>query len=199
MTARAWATAGSGPPPRAARASHSGSSVRCSSRNANDSVTELSPRWRNSNAQLRVGVRVVLGVAALVEERPVVVAPARRRDHQVDLAGHARRRAEGARRLGRPRLGVEVDVGLAPQVDAEPGERRRRTTATSRSAGNIGVEVRGAKEARQVGSGEAPRAGAAPRARAGRRAPPGRRPRSPRGSARVCRASASRSIPRSSA
>ena len=44
-----------------------------------------------------VGVRVVLGVAALVEQGAVVVPPTGRRDHQIDLVGHARGRAEGAR------------------------------------------------------------------------------------------------------
>ena len=34
---------------RARASSQVGSSVRCSNRNANPSVTELSPRWRNSN------------------------------------------------------------------------------------------------------------------------------------------------------
>ena len=35
-----------------------------SSRKANDSVTALSPRWRNSKGELRVGAPVVLRVAA---------------------------------------------------------------------------------------------------------------------------------------
>ena len=55
------------------------------------------PQMPELERQAGVGVRVVLDVATLVEERAVVVPPARRRDHQIDLVGNARRRAEGAR------------------------------------------------------------------------------------------------------
>jgi hypothetical protein len=73
--------------------------------------------------QPRVRVGVVLCVAALVEERGVVVTPTVRRDHQVDLVGDARSRAKRSRGLRRPRLRVEVDVALAIQVYAQARQR----------------------------------------------------------------------------
>ena len=58
-------------------------------------------------------VREVLGVACLVEERAPVVGSAHRLDDEHDAAGHLDRRAEGARRLQRAALDVELDVLLA--------------------------------------------------------------------------------------
>ena len=68
-------------------------------------------------------VREVLGVARLVEQRPPVLRPADGLDHEHDAVRHLDRRAERARRLGRPLLEVELDVALAAQVDAEIAER----------------------------------------------------------------------------
>ena len=55
------------------------------------------PQMPELEREAGIGVRVVLDVAALVEERAVVVATATRRDHQIDLVGDAGSRAEGAR------------------------------------------------------------------------------------------------------
>jgi len=68
-------------------------------------------------------VRVVLGVAGLVEEGFPVVLAADRLDDEHHLSWHLDRRTEGARRLARPRVQVEVDVFLGVEVDAEIGER----------------------------------------------------------------------------
>ena len=68
-------------------------------------------------------MRVVLGVPRLVEEGVPVVGPSDRLDDEHHAAGNLDRRAEGARRLGRPRLDVQVDVLLGPKVDPEPCER----------------------------------------------------------------------------
>ena len=96
---------------------------------------------------------VVLGVAGLVEERLPVVLAADRLDDEHHLPRHLDRRAERARRLGRARLEVEVDVRLRPQVDPEVGQRRleRRQHAIRRVEL---IELRRPEEPRDV-----PRAG----------------------------------------
>ena len=74
--------------------------------------------------QVGRGVRVVLRVPGLVEERAPVVGAAHRLDDEDDAAGHLDRRAERSRALLRPLLDVELDVLLRFEVDAEVGERR---------------------------------------------------------------------------
>jgi hypothetical protein len=99
--------------------------------------------------QLGVHAAVVLRVAALVQQRHVVVAPAGRRDHEVDLAGRAHGRAERARRLARARLHVEHDSVLGVDVDAQP--RHRRLIGRQQSlAGEAPIGLGEAEEAGQV-------------------------------------------------
>jgi hypothetical protein len=81
--------------------------------------------------QERRSVREVLGVPRLVQQRGVVVGAALRQHHEVDLVGHADGTAEGARRLELAHLGVEMDVGLRGEVDAEPGERTLEASAAA--------------------------------------------------------------------
>src|SRR4029078_1529883 len=62
-------------------------------------------------------------VPRLVEERMPVVGTPDRLDDEHDAAGNLDRGAEGARRLRRTRLDVEVDVLLRLEVDPEALER----------------------------------------------------------------------------
>ena len=91
----------------------------------------------------------MLRVAGLVEEREPVVGAALRLDHEHDLVGDLDRRAEGARRLGRALLDVEVNVLLRIQVDAEvaerPAQRRHHPVGGKRL-----VPARAAEEAADV-------------------------------------------------
>ncbi len=98
--------------------------TRCSSRNAQASVTALSPRQRASNPERRGRVREVLRVAGLVEQRAPVVDSPDRLDAQDDATGDVDGRAERPRILARTRLEVEMDVALRSQVDAELRQRR---------------------------------------------------------------------------
>ena len=91
----------------------------------------MSPRRFASIGRSARGVRVVLGVAGLVEERLPVVAAADRLDHEHHAARHLDRRAERARALARPLLEVEVDVLLRAQVDAEVARASPRARAAS--------------------------------------------------------------------
>ena len=73
--------------------------------------------------ELGAGVRKVLSVTGLVEERVPVVAAAHRPDHEHHLPRHLDRRAERARRLVLAILRVDVHVLLRLQVDTEVGQR----------------------------------------------------------------------------
>ena len=140
----------------------------------------------------RVGVREVLGVARLVEERLVVVLAALRQDDEDDAAGHADRRAERTRALARAGLDVELDVPLGVEVDPQPGERRseRRHGALGREPG---VELGRAPEPGEVGERGILERDAEPPAQGRVDAARGRARRS-----RSCSADVSRSTPRGS-
>ncbi len=92
----------------------------------------------------------MLRVPGLVEERGVVLLAALRQHHQHHPVGHPDRRAERAWYLARPRLHVQLHVGLAIEVDTEPGQRlaQRRQRALAREAR---VELGRAHQPRQVG------------------------------------------------
>ena len=73
--------------------------------------------------QLRRGVREVLRVPGLVEEGLPVEWSAHRLHHEHHALGHLDRDAERTRILRRPRIDVQMDVLLGPEVDAERLER----------------------------------------------------------------------------
>ena len=98
---------------------------------AQPSVTAMSPSRFASIGRSARGVREVLGVAGLVEERLPVVVAADRLDHEHHLAGDLDRRAERARALPRALLEVEVDVLL--RARSMP-----RSRSVASSAGSIG-------------------------------------------------------------
>ena len=98
-------------------------------------------------------VREVLGVAGLVEQHAEVVLTALRQHAQVDLVRHAHRRAERARRLELAHLGVEVDVGLRVEVDAQAGQGAPQRRQQRVGAEGV-VEPLGAPQVRQVGVAE---------------------------------------------
>ncbi len=66
----------------------------------------------------------MLQMTGLVEQRPPVVDAAHRLDAEHDACRHLNRGAKGPRILRRPRLDVELDVALGPEVDPEAVERR---------------------------------------------------------------------------
>ncbi len=101
----------------------------------------------------RVDVREVLDVAALVQQRGEVVAPADRRHDEAHVLRDSDRDAEGARRLAGARRDVEVHVALRRGVDPEAGERRLEARQQLRAV-ERGVRLGEAEEARQVGAHE---------------------------------------------
>ena len=98
---------------------------------------------------LPIDMREVLHVARLVEERSVVVVPAVRADHQVDLARDLHRRAERAWRLAGPLLRIKMHVGLLMHGHAQPLQRRLQR-GQHPLAREVRVELRRTREPRQV-------------------------------------------------
>ena len=74
--------------------------------------------------KLARGVREVLRVSGLVEERAPVVGPADRLNDEDHLVRNLDRRAERTRRLVRTLFEIERHVFLRSQVDTEIGEGR---------------------------------------------------------------------------
>ena len=104
--------------------------------------------------QLRIDVRAVLGVAALVEQRRVVVPSADRRHDQIHLAGHAHRRAERARRLVRTGPDVERHAVLPRHVDPEAAHRLGEALGQPSRRGNSRSCSARPEEPGQVGAAQ---------------------------------------------
>src|SRR5215211_4112153 len=91
----------------------------------------------------------MLGVAALVKQRSVVITAALVRDDHIDLLGNPWSAAERPRRLRGTGFRVQVDVFLPGDVDPEPGERALQRLDQAGRWKPV-IELSSAEEPRQI-------------------------------------------------